>query len=412
MTRINDDVKLDFKDVLLMPKRSELDSRSKVILDRTYKFKHSKVKYTGVPIVVANMDHTGTIAMADELADHRMSVALHKFYTTEQLSAYFDHERHNAHTFYSMGITEDDYKKFTEVYEWTGGKLRYICIDVANGYSRKFVAYVEKIRDKFPDVVIMAGNVVTPDMTYDLLERGADIVKIGIGPGSVCTTRRITGVGYPQLSAIMECADAAHGANGLICGDGGVTSPGDIVKAFAAGADFVMCGGLFAGHFECEGERPQGKMKQSVSIALDIAFKQYREGKGEYHLLTLPSGKAHIVDFTGLHRISSTSEYAANIIGKLPDECFETVPQATMKFYGMSSQEAMDKHYGGKADYRASEGKAVEIPYKGPVADTVEEILGGLRSACTYVGASSLKQLPKCCTFVKVNRILNDKFGE
>lgn len=365
MTRIVDDVKLDFKDVLLMPKRSELDSRSKVDLVRSYKFKHAITEYTGVPIIAANMDHTGTMKMADAFIAPKMAVALHKFYTVKSLTEYFK-RTHNPHTFYSMGITDADYEKFKAVMDngiWPIGepyRPTYVCIDVANGYSRKFVSYVERIRQEFPDIVIMAGNVVTPDMTYDLLERGADIVKIGIGPGSVCTTRKITGVGYPQLSAIMECADAAHGANGLICADGGVAEAGDVAKAFAGGADFVMCGGLFAGHDECEGEL------------------LYSDGK--------------------------TNSKTKSSMGSI-----ELIP-TKMRFYGMSSQEAMDKHYGGKAAYRASEGKAVEVPYKGSIILTLDEVLGGLRSACTYVGARSLKQLPKCATFVKVNRILNDKF--
>ena len=347
MTTIVEDVKLDFCDVLLMPKRSTLESRSKVDITRTYKFKYSQEVYTGTPIVAANMDSVGTMEMAKAFAKHNMAVALHKFYSNEKLVEYYNSPDANPHTFYSMGITEHDYNKF----EWVTKSLgamhpKYVCIDVANGYSRKFVSYVERIRNRYPNLVIMAGNVVTGDMVYDLLERGADIVKVGIGPGSVCTTRRITGVGYPQLSAILECQDAAHGADGLICGDGGIVVPGDLSKAFAAGSDFVMCGGIFAGHDECGG----------------------------------------------------------GVTGS------EDGP-STMRFYGMSSHEAMDKHYGGKANYRASEGKVVEVPYKGPVDSTIEEMLGGLRSCCTYLGARRLKDLPKCATFVKVNRQLNTVFG-
>lgn len=348
MTTIVEDVKLDFSDVLLMPKRSTLDSRSKVELTRTFKFKHSPVEYTGVPIIAANMDTIGTMEMATAFRPYNMSVALHKFYTIEQLIAYFKSADRNVHAFYTMGITEDDYTKFQSVQTALNmhspqAMIRYLCIDVANGYSRKFVNFVERVRDDNPNAVIMAGNVVTGDMVYDLLERGADIIKVGIGPGSVCTTRRITGVGYPQLSAVLECQDAAHGAGGLICSDGGIVYPGDLSKAFGAGSDFVMCGGIFAGHDESGGAVTGDEEKPS-----------------------------------------------------------------TMKFYGMSSHEAMDKHYGGKANYRASEGKVVEVPYKGSVASTVEEMLGGLRSACTYVGAVRLKDLPKCATFVRVNRQLND----
>lgn len=347
MTTIVEDVKLDFSDVLLMPKRSTLDSRSKVDVTRAFKFKHSSEHYTGTPIVAANMDSVGTIEMAIAFKPYNMAVALHKFYDARTLIDYYSSDEKNPHTFYSMGITKEDLEKFKHVVVGLGTcEPKYVCIDVANGYNRKFVSFVEEIRTLYPNVVIMAGNVVTGDMVYDLLERGADIVKVGIGPGSVCTTRRVTGVGYPQLSAILECQDAAHGADGLICGDGGITVPGDLSKAFAAGSDFVMCGGIFAGHDECNGEI-----------------------------------------------VSSTTG------------------SPVMRFYGMSSHEAMDKYYGGKANYRASEGKVVEVPYKGSVINTIDEMLGGLRSACTYVGARRLKDLPKCATFVKVNRQLNTVFG-
>lgn len=365
MTTILDDVKLDFQDVLLMPKRSTVTSRADVTLTRQFKFKHSKSTYTGIPIVVSNMDHTGTVAMAKALYQPQLSVALHKFYSVEQLVEFFKSPV-AGRTFYTIGITDDDITKFKTVWDRLEKETRpsYVCIDVANGYSRKFVQVVEYMREHYPQLVIMAGNVVTPDMVYDLLERGADIVKVGIGSGSVCLTRKVTGVGYPQLSAIIECADAAHGAGGLICGDGGITCPGDIMKGFAGGADFIMCGGLFAGHEQCEGE---------------IIYR-----------------------YEPIIRKKSDDE---------PQDNLNRTP-IRMKFYGMSSEEAMEKHYGGKASYRASEGKAVEVPYRGSVIDTVDEILGGLRSGCTYIGASKLKDVPKCATFLKVNRILNNTFGQ
>lgn len=350
MTTVVEDVKLDFSDVLLMPKRSTLDSRSKVDITRTFKFKHSPVEYTGVPIVAANMDTIGTMEMAKALKPYNMAAALHKFYTVKSLVYYFSNIHTNQHSFYTIGTNAEDYEKLKAVQEECRDRnkqINYICIDIANGYSQLLAKRVEQIRREFPTAVIMAGNVVTGDMVYDLLERGADIVKVGIGPGSVCTTRRVTGVGYPQLSAILECQDAAHGADGLICGDGGIVVPGDLSKAFAAGSDFVMCGGIFAGHDECGGE---------------------------------------------LIRTSDDSP-------------------VKMRYYGMSSHEAMDKHYGGKANYRASEGKVVEVPYKGPVANTIEEMLGGVRSACTYIGARRLKDMPKCATFVRVNRQLNDSLS-
>ena len=351
--RIEYDPKLDFDDVLIRPKRSRLLSRKEVNLVREFTFPHSKHSYTAIPIIAANMDHTGTFEMADALAQFGVSVALHKHYDPSGMYTGFVSEQYvnrlYVPRFYSMGIAEREWDQLIQLAEYRGGFPKYINIDIANGYSEQFAAYIKRLREKVEDnSVIMAGNVVTGDMTQELILAGADIVKVGIGPGSVCTTRLLTGVGYPQLSAIIECADAAHGLNGLICGDGGCKVPGDVAKAFAGGADFIMLGGMFAGHDECAGE-----------------------------ILTRKADMKEV-----------------------------------MTFYGMSSDTAMEKYAGGVADYRASEGKTVEVPYKGPVSDTIKEILGGVRSACTYVGAERLKDLSKCTTFVMVNRQLNDKFGD
>lgn len=346
--RIIEDTKLDFADVLFVPKRSRLGSRSEVDLVREIKFPHAKTVYSGVPIVAANMDTVATFEMAKALLKYRVSTALHKHYGAEELAGFFKglSEEDRMRVFLSTGITAQDHTKLKRVVAEAEGAVRMICIDVANGYSEPFLRFVEKIRREYPELVIMAGNVVTPEMTEALILGGVDIVKVGIGPGSVCTTRKMTGVGYPQLSAIIECSDAAHGLNGQICGDGGCTVPGDVSKAFGGGADFVMIGGMFAGHDECGGEIVT---------------------KGE---------------------------------------------ERFVKFYGMSSAEAMKKHAGGVAEYRASEGKVVLLPYRGPVETTVKEILGGMRSTCTYVGAKRLKDLPKCTTFIKVGRQINEVFGK
>ncbi len=355
--RINYDPKLDFDDVLVQPKRSRLLSRKQVDLTRQFTFPHSNILYEGIPIIAANMDHTGTFEMAKALGEFGVSVAYHKHYTEDEMlerySSGFWANGYNAPTFYSMGISEDEYQRLLRFSKHFDMFPKYINVDIANGYSEQFVAFIERLRKIVGDgTVIMAGNVVTSDMTQELILAGADIVKVGIGPGSVCTTRRLTGVGYPQLSAIIECADAAHGLNGLICGDGGCKVPGDVSKAFGAGADFVMLGGMLAGHDECAGQ---------------------------------------IVDTS-----SGTN---------LPE-------LQMMEFYGMSSETAMNKYAGGVADYRAAEGKRVLVQYKGPVSDTILEILGGVRSTCTYVGAERLKDLSKCTTFNLVGRQLNNKFGE
>ncbi len=348
--RIETDPKLDFEDVLIRPKRSVLGSRKDVDLIRKFTFRNSGGSYRGVPIVAANMDTIATFEMAIALDGHDMATALHKHYLSSELIDFFNDDVFqdspaDPTAFYSMGILEHDIEKLRTVASET--LINFLCVDVANGYSERFKDVVKQLREEFPDMTIMAGNVVTGEMTEQLLLSGADIVKVGIGPGSVCTTRKMTGVGYPQLSAIIECADSAHGLGGHICADGGCQVPGDVAKAFGAGADFVMLGGMLAGHEESGGE----------------IFEM------------------------------------------------EDTKQQYVKFYGMSSKAAMDKHSGGVADYRASEGKEVTVPYRGSVHDTVKEILGGLRSACTYTGARTLKDLSKCTTFVTVGRQLNNKYG-
>ena len=368
--RIESDLKLDYSDVLLRPKRSTLGSRKDVSVERTYKFRNSKQTYTGVPIMAANMDGVATFEMADKLASMGLFTCLVKTYEAKQLISFFDCADEEQRTTrsnnvaYSMGITDRDYEKFLSVMEQTDGNIKYVCVDVANGYTRFFSKYIAKLRQQFSDIVIIAGNVVTGDQTQELILNGADIVKVGIGPGSVCTTRIQTGVGYPQLSAVIECADAAHGLGGHVIADGGCTSPGDIAKAFAAGADFVMLGGMLAGHTEGGGE---------------VITKHY-----------------------------ANDEYTRKDDGTYVPH-FEQ--RQFVQFYGMSSDAANTKHFGGLKEYRSSEGREVLVPYRGPVDSTIQNILGGLRSTCTYVGAPTLKQLSKCATFVRANNQFNKVYA-
>lgn len=341
--RIEYDVKLDFSDVLIRPKRSVLKTRAEVSLEREFRFRHSQTSWQGVPIIASNMDHTGTFGMAHALSEHKLMTALDKFIPTEEWKKFAkEHPETLKNSFISVGISDTDFAKLEEVMQFIN--LPLICLDVANGYTERFVACLEHLRERYPQSVIMAGNVVTGEMVEELILSGADIVKIGIGPGSVCTTREKTGVGYPQLSAIIECADAAHGLGGQVCADGGCTTPGDVAKAFAAGADFVMLGGMFSGHDETLGE------------IIEENGKKYK------------------------------------------------------RFYGMSSREAMERHHGTVADYRSSEGRSVNVPYKGPVKNTILDILGGIRSTCTYVGAHRLKELSKRTTFIRATRQLNEVF--
>ena len=363
---IENDVKLDYSSVLLRPKRSTLGSRKEVRLQRGHTFRNSKLVVNGIPlanskvaferipIMAANMDGVGTMDMADTLGRLEMFTCLVKTYTIKELVGFFvDNPERAEYTAYSMGITDDDAAKFRAVY--TGAPMiKYVCIDVANGYSERFLNYVASVREEYPSIVIIAGNVVTADQTQELLLRGADIVKVGIGPGSVCTTRIKTGVGYPQLSAVMECADAAHGLDGHVIADGGCTCPGDVAKAFAGGADFVMLGGMLAGH---------------------------DEGGGNIVTKHIATGGAYKTD-------------AGTFVPYFEERHF-------VQFYGMSSEAANAKHFGGLKEYRSSEGREILVPYRGAIETTTQDLLGGIRSACTYVGAAKLKHLPKCATFIR-----------
>lgn len=342
--KIEDDIKLDFDDVFIKPQKSTIRSRNDVHLTREYTFKHSGKSYYGIPIMAANMDTTGTFETAKVLNKLGLFTVIHKHYSVRDwlnFASLINYKLDNIAI--SAGMNDEDFNKLCNILEQIN--IEFICLDVANGYSQHFVNYVKKVRANFPNHIIIAGNVVTPEMVEELILAGADICKIGIGPGSVCTTRKQTGVGYPQLSAIIECVGAAHKLGGHIISDGGCTCPGHIAKAFGAGADFVMLGGMFAGHDESGGELVD------------------RDGK-KYKL-----------------------------------------------FYGMSSTTAMNKHSGGLAEYRSSEGKTVEVPYRGKLEDTVKDILGGLRSACSYVGARTLKDLSRYTTFIRTTRQLNNMFG-
>ncbi|EKO3565599.1 GMP reductase [Vibrio metschnikovii] len=345
--RIEQELKLGFKDVLFRPKRSTLKSRSQVNLTRDFTFKHSGRQWSGVPVIAANMDSVGSFAMAKALAEHGVMTAIHKHYTVQDWADFV--QTANGETLnkvmVSTGTSPQDFQKTQDIMALSDDLL-FICIDIANGYSEHLVDYVQQVRAAFPDKVISAGNVVTGDMCEELILAGADMVKVGIGPGSVCTTRVKTGVGYPQLSAIIECADAAHGLGGRIIGDGGCACPGDVAKAFGGGADFVMLGGMLAGHEEAGGE------------------------------LVVKDGETF------------------------------------MKFYGMSSKSAMEKHSGGVAGYRAAEGKTVLLPFRGSVHGTIQDILGGVRSTCTYVGAAELRELTKRTTFIRVLEQENTVFGK
>ena len=340
--KLDQEIKLDFNDVLIRPKRSECSSRNDIDITREIKFKYSTYTWEGVPIICSNMDTTGTINMYKSLSKQDIITCFHKRMGTNNIMT----NKCDPNFFMlSTGITDENYENLCKNIEYLQNNniiVKFICIDVANGYMAKLIDFCKKVRSKFSDKIIIAGNVVTRELVEELIINGkVDIVKVGIGSGAVCTTRLQTGVGMPQFSSVIECADAAHGLGGHIISDGGICYPGDISKAFGAGADFVMMGSMFAGHTECNGE------------------------------------------------IVSHNDKKYKI------------------FYGMSSDTAMNKYHGGVANYRSSEGKTVKVEYKGDVEKTINNFLGGVRSTCTYVGARRIKDLAKCCTFMRVNRQVN-----
>lgn len=345
--RIIDDTKLDYDDVLLVPKRSILTSRKEVELLRTFKFYHSPKVWTGIPIMTANMASCGTFEMAEVLSSHKIITTFHKYYTVEDYKVFFKTFNNPDYIAYTLGIRDEDIAKLQEMIKADLIKnFSFICIDVPNGYLEKFLESIKLVRNLCKDHIIIAGNVVTNEITEEIILNGADIVKIGIGPGSVCTTRRMTGVGYPQLSAVIECADAAHGmANGqgvgLIIADGGQKYPSCVAKAFCAGADFNMFGSMFSG------------FEQSGGNTIEKDGMKYKE------------------------------------------------------YFGSSSNKALEEFYGRKDAHRASEGRYALIPYKGDINVFLQDLFGALRSTGTYIGARKLKEFSRRATFIRVSRQLN-----
>jgi len=342
---LDNEIKLDYKDVLLKPKRSTLSSRRDVEMTRSFSFRNSGETYECCPIIASNMDGVGTFSMAKVIQEYKMLTTITKTTTIEQWKQAVGWGIKLKYVSVCTGtgkLWDDNAEDYTTMQEVLKSfpDIKFITIDVANGYHTNFSDFISVVRNEYPDKTIIAGNVVTAEMTEELIIQGADVVKVGIGPGSVCTTRTMAGVGVPQFSAVMECADAANGVGGHIMADGGCNMPGDIAKAFGAGAHFVMLGGMLAGHNESEVDSKNGKRE----------------------------------------------------------------------FYGMSSDRAREIHGKRKDGYRGNEGRAVILPDRGPVKETIEDILGGVRSSCTYIGARRLKDIPKCASFVRCNQPLNTVF--
>ena len=335
----------DFNDVLILPKSSKLNSRSEVKLEKTFVFKNN-ITWTGIPIIAANMTSVGTLEVYNTLSKYKIITALHKFYKLKDLIEYKKNTKLNSDYFMiSTGISDSDYNNLVTILENKEFEVKFICIDVANGYIENLKEFCKKVRQNFPNKVIVAGNITTKEGVLDLISCGVDIIKAGIGGGSSCTTRIQTGVGMPQLSCVLECSEGVKNSGSYLISDGGITCPGDLAKAFGGGADFVMIGGAFAAHDENPGEL---------------------------------------------------------IIDEKTGEKFKF-------FYGMSSSYAMKNNYATNSNthYRSSEGREIKIKYKGSLDTSVHNYLGGLRSTCTYTNSANIQELSQNCKFILVNNQFN-----
>ena len=368
--QIINETQLDFSDVLIKPRRSSIDSRSKVDITREYKFKWCPYVIKGTGIMQANMGTIGNFEVSRKMLDKGLFACLHKHHNIDILIKFYKELIKRGDDTWrrcllGIGLRDNGIDKLRQINKELGIQVG-IKFDVPNGYIPQVKDKVIELRKEFPEMFIMVGNVVTGDITEDLILSGADCVAVGIGGGSACRTREKTGCGRPQLSTVIECADAAHQVGGMICSDGGITCPGDICKAFGGGADFIMIGGLFAGTDEAEGE---------------IITKWI--STGEYDRVSYDSGyifKPHFEE------------------------------KKFKQFYGMSSTLAQEKFQGGMKNYRASEGVVIEVPYSGSMDSILEDMLGSIRSMMTYIGAKNLKNIPKQCVFYKVNNQRNHIF--
>lgn len=368
--QIVDSVQLDFSDVLIKPRRSSIDSRSKVNISRDYKFKWCPIPITGTGIMQSNMGTIGNFEVSRKMLEQGLFACLHKHHNVEDLVSFYKELFSNGdgtwrRCFLSIGLRDNGIEKLRTINKELGVQIG-IKFDVPNGYIPQVKERVIELRKEFPEMFIMVGNVVTGDITEDLILSGADCVAVGIGNGAQCLTRRQTGCGRPQFSALVECSDAAHQVGGMVCCDGGITCPGDLGKAFGAGSDFIMIGSLFAGTDEADGE---------------IITKWINNGEYDRFLYDI----------------------GYKFEPHLEEKKFK-------QFYGMSSTLAQEKFGNGKPSYRASEGRVTLMPYVGSIDGVIEELLGGLRSTMTYIGAKNLKDIPKQSVFFKVHNQLNQTF--
>lgn len=329
--------KLDFDSVRIVPQFSNVSSRSEVSLNVNY----SDIYY-GLPVIVANMYNTGTFEMASALADSKINVCLHKHYPLSELTRFLQ-IKSGAFAWPSFGISDEDFNSIKCVNPWR------LCIDVANGHMARLHDFIKKLKDWSPNLIIMAGNVGSPEGFELLAREGVSAVKAGIGNGGHCLSSNMTGIGYPQFALVQDCLAIAEETGVLLISDGGIREVGDICKGIGAGAHAVMCGSLFTGYAENAGEWRTAH-----------PFQKDEQGK------LVPFGEKQL------------------------------------RVYGMSSKHANETHSGGMKNYRAAEGRESWVAHKGELSELIQNIKGGLASSCAYQGFRSVQALRGNAHFVEI----------
>jgi IMP dehydrogenase len=326
-------------------------------VDTSVKFGRLDLK---IPIFSANMDTVTGATMAQKMWQLGGLGFLHRFCSIEDNVEMYREVVHTQlntgerkllacnEAVVSLGVNEG-FGRFSALYE-VGA--RYFCIDVAHGHSETVGRMIKSLKEFNDDIYIIAGNVCTRMGAEYLAGCGADAIKIGVGPGSVCTTRIKTGFGIPQFTAINECSRV----NVFKIADGGIRTPGDAVKAFAAGADAIMLGGMLAGTDETPGD-----IHEEV---LEETFRHETEPCGQ---------KKSVID---------VARYKV--------------------FRGMASKEAQDDFMGSMPDWKAAEGVEIKVESKGPVANVMNDLMGGIRSGMTYCGANDISQIKERAEWVQI----------
>lgn len=343
------DFGLTFDDVCLVPQYNDVPSRTEPDTV-TWLTKNLEV---GMPLVPANMDTVMGLELARVITENGGYPIFHRFAPAQVQIDWV--EKLEGKMFVSCGINDK-----SDILEILDAKPTGVCIDVAHGHSDRMHRMIDRVKNHSPNVQVIAGNVCTPMAYQDLVNSGADAVKVGIGPGAACTTRIVTGFGVPQFTAVQECAKIAKKLRVPIIADGGIRGSRDVVLALAAGASTVMIGKLFA-------------------LTNESAAEKLYNWNGNW----VPRDEL-------VHTEISTEILLEQSVVKA-------------KYRGQASEDFQNEFYGGLKEKTVAEGTDFWAPVTGSAQDLIDDILGGLRSGLTYGGARNIKELQRKAEFMRVS---------